>query len=88
MEMETEPAASQRGAERRRTVLQDEPPSAKLVAIVLREEGPLTRAELVDATRLPKATVKTGIKRLDEQGVLERPPNFDDLRKTNYRLSV
>jgi len=71
-----------------RDAIQDLPPSAKLVAIVLKHNGTLTQRELAAESLLPERTVRLGLKELQEVGVVESRTSLQDARKRLYTLSV
>lgn len=62
------------------------PPSAKLVALVLSQEGPLRQSELVDETLLPERTVRYGLEELNAAGILRTDPDLMDARRQVYSL--
>ena len=53
-----------------RDAVQDLPPSAKLVAIVLEHNGTLTQRELAAESLLPERTVRLGLEELQEVDVV------------------
>lgn len=66
----------------------DAPPSAKLVVKVLEyADEPLTQGEISDRTRLSPRTVRSSIKRLKRQDVLEERVYIPDARKQIYVLA-
>jgi DNA-binding transcriptional regulator GbsR (MarR family) len=66
----------------------DAPPSAKLVVKVLEyADEPLTQQEISDRTRLSPRTVRSSIKRLKDQDVLEEQVYIPDARKQLYHLT-
>jgi len=71
-----------------RDAIQDLPPSAKLVAIVLEHNGTLTQRELATESLLPERTVRLGLDKLQEVGVVESRASLQDARKRLYTLSV
>jgi len=71
-----------------RDAIQDLPPSAKLVAIVLEHNGTLTQRELSAESLLPERTVRLGLEELQEAGVVESRTSLQDARKRLYTLSV
>ena len=71
-----------------RDAIQDLPPSAKLVAIVLEHNGTLTQRELATESLLPERTVRLGLNKLQEVGVVESRTSLQDARKRLYTLSV
>ena len=64
--------------------LGDLPPSAKLVFVVLSEEGTLTQKQLVEETRLSGRTVRYALERLREINALEEELSFRDARQLMY----
>ena len=68
--------------------LSDLPPSAKLVAVVLDHEGPLSQTELIEETLLPQRTAREALDRLEERGLLERRVSYTDARKRLYSLAA
>jgi DNA-binding MarR family transcriptional regulator len=64
------------------------PPSAKLVAKVLEYEGTLTQSQLAEETMLPARTVRYGLSRLEDAGVVESRFSFNDARKRVYTLAI
>ena len=71
-----------------RDAIQDLPPSAKLVAIVLEHNGTLTQRELAAESLLPERTVRLGLEELQEVGVVESRTSLQDARKRLYTLTV
>lgn len=67
--------------------LSDLPPSAKLVAVVLTHEGPLSQTELIEETLLPQRTAREAIDRLEDRGLLETRVSYTDARKRLYSLT-
>lgn len=65
----------------------DLPPSAKLVRLALAYEAPLTQQGIADVTGLCDRTVRYGLQRLDDAGVLRSRPNTRDARQDTYRLA-
>ena len=68
--------------------LDDLPPSAKLVLKVLEYEGPLTQSQLAEETRLPVRTVRAGLSRLEDVGVVDARCSLSDARKRVYTLAA
>lgn len=66
--------------------LQELPPSAKLVARTLVEEGPLPQAIIADRSLLPKRTVRYGLDALEEADTLTTRPSLTDARKQVYAI--
>jgi DNA-binding MarR family transcriptional regulator len=71
-----------------RETIQDLPPSAKLVAIVLEHNGTLSQRELAAESLLPERTVRLGLDQLEEVDVVESKTSLKDARKRLYTLSV
>jgi len=68
--------------------VRDLPPSAKLVYLVLQDAGPLTQADIVEATALPDRTARDALDVLVEVKVVEkRPFGEGDARQSVYTLS-
>jgi DNA-binding Lrp family transcriptional regulator len=66
----------------------DAPPSAKLVVKVLEySDGPLTQQQISERSRLSPRTVRSSIKRLKDQNVLEERVYVPDARKQLYALT-
>ena len=65
----------------------DAPPSAKLVVKVLEySDEPLTQQEIAERTRLSPRTVRSSVKRLKEEDVVEERVYIPDARKQIYVL--
>lgn len=71
-----------------RTILEDLPPSAKLVAKVLEYNDTLTQGELVEETLLPSRTVRYALTRLEEADLVNVRFSFTDARKRLYSLAI
>lgn len=67
--------------------IDDLPPSAKLVFIVLQHETECTQSELADETLLPQRTIRYAIERLKKEDVITAQLYIPDARKTLYSLS-
>ena len=65
--------------------LADLPPSAKLTWSIVELEGPISREEVIDRSRLPTRTVADALKRLREDDVVERAVSLEDSRVRLYR---
>ena len=63
------------------------PPSAKLVFKVLEYNRQMTQKEIADETRLSVRTVRYALNRLTEKGLVEQVPCLSDGRQTLYDLS-
>lgn len=61
-------------------------PSAKLVYLVLKREGPLTQKQLVQQTRLVSRTVRHALTQLEERNLIETRVNRNDARQSFYML--
>lgn len=59
------------------------PPSAKLVAVIMSHNQPVTQKELVKMSNMSQRTVRDGLDRLEPY--LKTEPNFRDARQTLYR---
>lgn len=70
------------------SVLQELPPSAKLVVKTLEYEGDLTQTQLAEATRLPPRTVRSALKQLEEKGLVASQISFMDARQRVYSLTI
>lgn len=66
------------------TVLADLPPSAKLVHMVLEQESPLTQGELVDETQLSPRTVRSALRKLENEDLVDEGICLRDARKRLY----
>ena len=71
-----------------RDAIQDLPPSAKLVALVLEHEGTLSQQEIAAESLLPERTVRLGLEQLQSGEVIEARTSLQDARKRLYSLSV
>lgn len=80
-------ATSATPEEHRNELLQELPPSAKLVAKVLEYNDSLTQSELAEETLLPPRTVRYALTRLDDAGLVESRFSFTDARKRIYSLA-
>jgi DNA-binding MarR family transcriptional regulator len=69
-------------------VVEDLPPSAKLVAKILDYESPLTQSQLSDETLLPGRTVRYALNRLEDVGAVDSRFSFVDARKRVYELAI
>ena len=69
------------------SVLEDLPPSAKLVFKVLEYDGPLTQKRIVEETMLSARTVRYALERLDDRGVVDEDIYFADARQSLYQLT-
>lgn len=71
-----------------RDAIQDLPPSAKLVALVLEHEGTLSQQEIAAESLLPERTVRLGLEQLQSAEVIEARTSLQDARKRLYSISV
>jgi len=69
------------------SVLEDLPPSAKLVFKVLEYDGPLTQKRIVEETMLSARTVRYALERLEDRGVVDEDIYFADARQSLYTLT-
>lgn len=68
--------------------LRELPPSAKLVARFLAEDGPLTQGDLAERSLLPHRTVRYALNRLEAADFVAARPSLQDARKTVYDLQA
>lgn len=64
------------------------PASAKLVALVLKHEGPLSGTGLAEETRLPPRTVRYAVGRLEAADVVSEGFSLRDAREKRYQLRI
>lgn len=64
--------------------LYDLPPSAKLVARVLTEVGPMPKDAISERTLLPARTVQYGLASLEDADLVVSRPSLQDARKQVY----
>lgn len=67
--------------------LSDQPPSAKLVFLVLDHRGSLTQREIREESLLTARTVRYALSRLEDEGLVEGRISFRDARQRIYSLS-
>jgi len=67
-------------------ILDPLPPSAKLVAKTLEEQGEAKQATIIEETLLIGRTTRYALSRLDDAGVIESYPSLEDPRQMVYRL--
>lgn len=67
-------------------LVQDLPPSAKLVLKVLEYNGGLTQKQIVEKSRLSQRTVRDALDRLQEHDIVEKDIYIPDARQNIYRL--
>lgn len=65
--------------------LVDLPPSAKLVYLVLRREGPFTQTNLANEALLPQRTTRSAVKTLKDADLIEEELYLPDARKQLYQ---
>lgn len=68
------------------TVIQELPPSAKLVYMVIQYHGPQTQKQLVDETKLSGRTVRHALGHLEDAGIVESEIHIPDARQKMYSL--
>ncbi|WP_425433327.1 MarR family transcriptional regulator [Haloarcula rubra] len=66
-------------------VLEDLPPSAKLVYKVLEEDEPRTQQEIRDESWLCDRTTRYAVDRLEAAGLITSRPNPSDARQELYQ---
>ncbi|ACM59121.1 M protein trans-acting positive regulator (MGA) [Halohasta litchfieldiae] len=71
-----------------RDAIQDLPPSAKLVALILKHEGTLSQREIATKSHLSERTVRYGLNELQQVDVVESRTSLQDARKRLYTLTV
>ena len=71
-----------------RDAIQDLPPSAKLVALVLEHNGTLNQQELATESLLPERTVRLGLEQLQQVDVVESTTSLRDARKRLYSITL
>ena len=86
--MTTRGDAGEESSRELRDSVQDLPPSAKLVAIVLEHNGTLSQQELAAESLLPERTVRLGLEELQQVDVVESRTSLRDARKRLYSLSL
>lgn len=69
-------------------LVQDLPPSAKLVLKVLEYNGGLTQKQIVENSRLSQRTVRDALDRLQDAEVVDKDIYIPDARQNLYRLSM
>lgn len=65
----------------------EQPPSAKLVYVVLEHRGPLTQKQLIDETMLSPRTVRYALSDLDDAGLITETIYLADARQSLYELA-
>ena len=86
--MTTRGDAGEESSRELRDSVQDLPPSAKLVALVLEHNGTLSQQELAAESLLPERTVRLGLEELQQVDVVESRTSLRDARKRLYSLSL
>lgn len=66
--------------------LSELPPSAKLVARTLTNDGALSQADIAERSLLPPRTVRYGLDSLEDAQLLAARPSLEDARKRVYVL--
>ncbi|MEE6210993.1 ArsR family transcriptional regulator [Salarchaeum sp. III] len=69
-------------------VLEDLPPSAKLVYKVLEYDGPKTQKGIVEESMLSARTVRYALERLENREVVDEDIYFADARQSLYSLTT
>ncbi|GAA0651529.1 helix-turn-helix domain-containing protein [Salarchaeum japonicum] len=69
-------------------VLEDLPPSAKLVYKVLEYDGPKTQKGIVEESMLSARTVRYALERLENRDVVDEDIYFADARQSLYSLTT
>jgi len=62
----------------------DLPPSCKLVSLVVKQEAPVTQAEIRARTLLADSTVRTALQRLEELGLVAKHAQPGDAGTNKY----
>lgn len=68
-------------------MMPDAPPSIAKVICTLENQAPLTNKQIQDATGLPRRTLYTALKRLQEEGLVEHQVSLRDTRQTYFWLN-
>jgi DNA-binding MarR family transcriptional regulator len=61
--------------------------SVEAISAILPEQDTFTRADIAEQTRYKQSSVTNALRKLREKGVIERVPNFEDMRTYLYRVS-
>ena len=64
------------------------PPSAKFIVRMLQYEGNMTQKEIIKVTSLPPRTVRSALRYLNNQGMVETQTSLKDARYTIYHLKL
>ena len=70
------------------TRLSDLPASAKLVYVVLEEEGPLTQTGINEASHLSPRTTRDALSKLKKADLVEERVYFPDTRQSLYQVTA
>ncbi len=54
---------------------------------VLDDQGPMTQRDILSSVNQPERTVRYGIRRLLEKGILKKMSNLKDMRSVYYYLA-
>ncbi len=65
-------------------ILEEMPPSARRVYLIVRERGPITSAEVVELCDLAPRTVRHGLKLLVRAGLIQKLPHLLDMRSSKF----
>ncbi|MCD2204426.1 MarR family transcriptional regulator [Halobacterium sp. KA-6] len=66
----------------------DEPPSVKLVYLILEDEqGMMSQQEVANRVEMDVRQTRAALATLDQYGVVEERPNLRDLREKQYVVS-
>jgi len=74
-------------SEEKRSAITEQPPSAKLVYVVLEHRGARTQKQLIDETMLSPRTVRYALSDLDEAGLVTETVYLPDARQSLYELA-
>ncbi|WP_247004901.1 MarR family transcriptional regulator [Halosolutus gelatinilyticus] len=80
---ELERASDADGADRD-ALIEELPPSSKLVYKVLEYEGSLTQEEIAAESRLCSRTVRYALGKLEGRGLVDSRVSLDDARQSKY----
>lgn len=69
-------------------IVQDLPPSSKLVLKILEYDNNLTQKEIVEKSRLAQRTTRDALERLQEADIVEKGVDFRDARQNIYTLTI
>lgn len=68
--------------------VEDQPPSAKLVFLVLKHNGNLTQKQIIEESMLSERTVRFALQRLKEIDLVYEDLYFADARQNLYKLKT